>query len=85
MDEFKYGDLVCYRTAFVHDEPMMYVGPCGHRDLIALHSVRFPTLIDIIDVSARWAREIDCKDPAMWQLCDHRAGVVRVMRSTRDE
>lgn len=68
MAEFRFGDLVCYRYIgpYSHDEPLMYVGPCGH---VAGHARE--GLIDIFDPRNTYRRRIDHKTAEMWQVCHH--------------
>ena len=70
MNGLKYGDIVCYQGfaslsgSSDHAEPLMYVGPCGHR------GGNFGC-IDILDLTGLYGFRIEHKDRNMWQRCTH--------------
>ena len=67
MPDFKFGDIVCYRGAKHHDEPLMYVAPCSHMGTNN-------SLIDLLDLTNTYLmdnRDFAHKSGEMWQKCRH--------------
>jgi hypothetical protein len=71
MPDYKFGDLICYKGyKDKHDAPLMYAGPCGHREGRNSRGESWG-LIDILDLTGKYVDEMEHKDPSAWQLCMH--------------
>ena len=72
MADFKFGDLICYKTfdGLPHDDPLIYLGPCAHRTGLNARG-EMTGLIDIHDCDPDGGYDPNHKDPSMWQRCTH--------------
>lgn len=63
-----YGDIVCYTgLSTPHDEPLMFVGQCGHSP----RKGGGPGLIDILDITGKYQVAMSHKAVEMWRRCTH--------------